>query len=181
MTKQPNLTTERLILRPFELSDAPTVQQLVGDPAIANTTLNIPHPYLNGMAEGWIATHQPQFEIGTSVVFAITLRTTGELIGAIGLEIEHRHDRAELGYWIGVPYWGQGYCTEAGNALFAYGFTDLALNRIYACHFTRNPASGKVMQKLGMIQEGFARKSVKKGDQYEDIVNYSVLREDWVK
>ncbi|MEI6520228.1 MAG: GNAT family N-acetyltransferase [bacterium] len=181
MTKQPNLTTERLILRPFELNDAPIIQQLVGDPAIADTTLNIPHPYLDGMAEGWIATHQPQFEIGASVVFAITLRTTDELIGSIGLGIERRHDRAELGYWVGVPYWGKGYCTEAGRELFAYGFTDLALNRIYSCHFTRNPASGKVMQKLGMIQEGIARKSVKKNENYEDIVTYAILREDRIK
>jgi RimJ/RimL family protein N-acetyltransferase len=181
MAKQPNITTDRLILRPFELSDASTVQQLVGDLAIADTTLNIPHPYLDGMAEGWIATHQPQFEIGTSVVFAITLRTTGALIGSISLGIERRHNRAELGYWIGVPYWGKGYCTEAGHELFAYGFTSLELNRIYSCHFTRNPASGKVMQKLGMIQEGIARKSVKKGNHYEDIVNYSILLEDWVK
>lgn len=181
MAKQPNIKTERLILRPFELNDASTVQQLVGDPTIADTTLNIPHPYQDGMAEGWIAAHQPQFETGTSVVFAITLRTTGALIGSIGLGIERRHDRAELGYWIGVPYWGKGYCTEAGYALFTYAFNELLLNRILACHFTRNPASGKVMQKLGMIQEGIARKSVKKGEQYEDIVSYGILREDWVK
>jgi len=87
MKQRPTLETERLLLRPFEPSDAKDVQHLAGDRAIADTTLNIPHPYEDGMAEEWISTHQPKFEAGGLVNFAIVLRGTGELIGAMGREL----------------------------------------------------------------------------------------------
>jgi ribosomal-protein-alanine N-acetyltransferase len=176
------LRTSRLILRPFVLNDAVVVQRLAGDQAIADKTLNIPYPYEDGMAEQWISTHQAKFEAGENVDYAIILQSTEELIGAIGfVAINHRFDRAELGYWVGRPYWNNGYCTEAGHILLKFGFEDLNLNRIYAFHFKRNPASGRVMQKLGMVQEGVQRQHVKKWDIYEDIVTYGILKQDWVR
>jgi ribosomal-protein-alanine N-acetyltransferase len=106
------------------------------------------------MAEEWISTHQEKFERGELVNFAIVLRNDDMLIGAIGLVINQQHENAELGYWIGKPYWGNGYCTEAAKAVLHYGFTVLGLNRIYASHMSRNPASGRVMEKIGMKYEG---------------------------
>ena len=181
MKQRPTLHTQRLILRPFEMADARDVQRLAGDHAIADTTLNIPHPYEDGMAEQWIATHQPQFEAGEQATFAIVLQATSELVGAIGLVINRRFDRAELGYWIGRPYWNQDYCTEAGRAVLSYGFTELNLNRIHAYHLSRNPASGRVMEKLGMTREGLLRQHAKKWGKYEDLVEYGLLREDWLE
>ncbi|MCI2424905.1 GNAT family N-acetyltransferase [Candidatus Acetothermia bacterium] len=181
MNERPTIVTERLLLRPFELSDAPDVQRLAGDKAIADTTLNIPHPYEDGMAEEWILTHQPKFEAGELVNFAIVLRTTGKLIGAIGLAIVRRFERAELGYWIGKPYWNNGYCTEAGRAVLRYSFSVLKLNRVHASHLTRNPASGRVMQKIGMTREGCARQHVKRWDRFEDLELYGILREGWIR
>ena len=180
MKRRATLHTQRLILRPFEIADARDVQRLAGDQAIADTTLNIPHPYEDGMAEQWIAHHQPQFEAGELANFAIVLRATRELVAAIGLVINRRFDRAELGYWIGRPYWNQGYCTEAGGAVLRYGFTELNLNRIHAYHLSRNPASGQVMEKLGMTREGFLRQHAKKWDNYVDLVEYGLLRQDWM-
>src|SRR4030042_366648 len=178
---QRQLQSERLTLRPFVLDDAINVQRLAGDHSIADTTLNIPHPYEDGMAEQWISTHKMKFESGENVHYAITLQSTEELIGAIGfVVINRRFDQAEVGYWIGRPYWNKGYCTEAGHTLLNYGFDDLMLNRIHAFHFRRNPASGRVMQKLGMIKEGLLRQHVKKWDVYEDIVTYGMLRQDWI-
>ena len=87
MPQQPDLRTERLFLRSFNLSDAQEVQRLAGNRDIASTTLNIPHPYEDGMAEDWIGSHRQQFEKGEGVVFAITLLGSGQLIGAIGLVI----------------------------------------------------------------------------------------------
>ena len=179
MKQIPTLETKRLILRPFAPSDAKDVQRLAGDRAVADTTLNIPHPYLDGMAEQWISTHQPKFEAGELANFAITLGGSKELVGAIGLVIVRRFDRAELGYWIGKPYWNRGFCTEAGQSLLAYGFGVLNLNRIHASHIARNPASGRVMQKLGMSQEGLCRQHVKKWDRYEDLVLYGILKSEW--
>ena len=85
MAQQLELTTDRLLLRPFTLSDAPTVQRLAGDRDIASTTLNIPYPYEDGMAEEWIKKHSEQFEQREEVTFAITLRQDKALIGAISL------------------------------------------------------------------------------------------------
>ncbi len=179
MKQRPTLQTERLTLRPFEFSDAADVQRLAGDWAIADTTLNIPHPYQDGMAEEWISTHQPRYEAGELVNFAITLQETGDLIGATGLVISQRFQRAELGYWVGQPYWNQGYCTEAGCAVLEYAFTVLHLHRVHACHLARNIASGRVMQKLGMTCEGLARQHVKRWEAYEDLVLYGILRSEW--
>ena len=167
------------MLRAFALTDAKDVQRLAGERAVADTTLNVPHPYEDGMAEKWIATHQPKYESGELANFAITLREGKDLIGAIGLAVDRRFDRAELGYWIGAPYWNRGYCTEAGHALLAFGFTELNLNRIYSSYLARNPASGRVMHKLGMVREGLCRQHVKKWGRYEDLVLYAILKEDW--
>lgn len=177
--EQPTLTTLRLLLRPFSVGDAKSVQRLAGDFAVADTTLVIPHPYQDGMAEEWISTHRPGFEAGELAVFAAVLRETGELVGAVGLSITRRYDRAEIGYWIGRPYWGRGYCTEAATAVMAFGFTNYRLNRVYATHFVRNPASGRVMQKLGMTREGTLRQHAKRWDRFEDFVVYGILRSEW--
>ncbi len=180
MQQRPTLHTERLLLRPFVLADAKDVQRLAGEKAIADTTANIPHPYLDGMAEKWIATHQERCEAGELVNFALVLQGAGVLIGAISLmDLSARHERGEFGYWIGQPYWNKGYCTEAAQAVLTYGFSLLGLNRIHGRFLKRNPASGRVMEKIGMIQEGCLRAHDKKWEQFEDSVLYGILKSEW--
>lgn len=179
MSPQPTLHTPRLILRPFDLADAPAVHALASAREIADTTVAIPHPYEEWMAVDWINTHEGGFDRGISVHFALTLQESGELVGAVGMEIEPEHDRSEIGYWVGVPYWRRGFCTEAVGAVLEYGFQFKDLNRIYAVHFKRNPASGRVMQKNGMVYEGVLRQHVRKWDAYEDLVQYGILQTDW--
>lgn len=179
MNPVPILTTERLVLRPFTLADAPGVHKLAGRFEIADTTMNMPHPYPDGAAESWIGTHQKTWELGSGLTLAITLKDSGQLIGAIGLTINKDHHRAEMGYWVAVPYWGRGFCTEAARALLDYGFTGPKLNKIYATHLARNPASGKVMQKIGMKYEGCLRQHVKKWDKFEDLSYYGTLRSEY--
>ena len=178
--KLPELTTKRLILRPFRPADGPAVQRLAGERVIASTTCSIPHPYLDGVAELWISTHAGAFAEGTGATLAITLRKTGELAGAIGVDVNEKNDWAEVGYWIGQPYWGRGYATEALRAMLPWAFETFDLNRIQACHFTRNPASGRVMQKAGMTREGILRQRVKKWGVFEDIAVYALLRHEFV-
>src|SRR3989344_686326 len=175
----PQLKTERLILRAFDADDAVDTARMAGDRDVASSMLRIPHPYSEEMARTWIASLVSEFEKGESVTFAITL--SDELIGAISLGITREFDRAELGYWIGKPYWGQGYATEAGRAVLTYGFGELGLNRIFAYHFSRNPASGRVMQKLGMTHDGHLRQHTKKWGIYEDEEMYGVLKSDFVE
>lgn len=179
--KIPKLETERLIIRGFKPSDANIVRELAGDKRIADTTLNIPHPYEKGMAKDWISKHKLKFESGESLHLAITLKPDRQLIGAIGLHIEKKHCRAELGYWIGKDYWKCGYCTEAARAIIEYGFKQLKLNKVKSSHFARNPASGKVMRNIGMKKEGFRREHVIKWNKYEDLVQYAILRKEWEK
>ena len=179
MNNQPILKTERLRLRPFSLDDAPKVQKLAGDKEIARTTLLIPHPYKDGDAEIWINTHKPMLEKGKSITYAIVLKDTDELIGAIGLTLSKDYDHAEIGFWIGVPYWGRGFCTEAAMRVLKYGFEEHKLNRIFANHMTSNPASGKVMENIGMSYEGCCRQHVKRWGEYHDIKLYGILKSDY--
>jgi len=173
------LHTERTLLRALTLSDAPEVRRLVGAREVAATTLTIPHPYTTSMAEAWIGSHAERRERGEALHWAITRRDDGVLLGVVGLELENGHQRGELGYWIGVPYWGQGYCTEAVRAVVAYAFGVLRLEKLVACHFAGNEASGRVMRKLGMTQEGVLRQHVLKWGQRIDLVFYGLLRAEW--
>jgi [ribosomal protein S5]-alanine N-acetyltransferase len=177
----PLLQTERLILRPFCMADAPEVQRLAGDRAIADTTLNIPHPYEDGMAEEWIGTHGEEFAAGRGVTWAVVQKLDRSLVGAIGfITIVARH-QAELGYWMGKPYWNSGFCTEAGQSVLRFAFEQLSLVRVHARYLSRNPASGRVMQKLGMRHEGTLRQHGRKWDKLEDLELYGVLREEWTQ
>jgi [ribosomal protein S5]-alanine N-acetyltransferase len=175
----PTLETNRLILRPFVAADAPAVQRLASAREIADVTANIPHPYPDGAAEQWIATHALEYETGTHITVAIVVRGEAEICGAIGLRIDRAQEHAELGYWLGLPYWNQGYVTEAARAVVGFGFDALGLHRIFARHFARNPASGRVMQKLGMRYEGCQREHARKNERFEDLMLYGLLRSEW--
>lgn len=162
------------MLRGFSLEDAGDVQDLAGAFEIADTTLNIPHPYDDGLAEAWIARHEAAFEGLEGVTFAITDRVDGALIGAISLMDIEREHQAELGYWIGIPYWGLGYCTEAAELVIDFAFDELRLVRLHAQHMTRNPASGRVLEKLGFSHEGTRFGHVRKWGKLEDVELYGL-------
>lgn len=181
MKSRPTLQTSRLILRPFELADAPEVQKLAGAREIASTIVDMPHPYEDGMAEKWIKTHEQEFERAKSLDLAIVIQENDRLCGAIKLHMNSNSNNAELGYWIGVPYWRQGYCTEAASRAISYGFESLNLHRIYASHLARNTASGRVLHKIGMIQEGCLRQHIKHWGIYEDLPMYGILAIEWLK
>ena len=94
--------------------------------------------------------------------FAAVLREGGTLVGSIALHPNARDDNGEIGYWIGRPYWGQGYATEAAREVVRYGFEELGLHRVHANHLGSNPASGKVLEKVGMTREGTRPEHYKK-------------------
>ncbi|MGE5231429.1 MAG: GNAT family N-acetyltransferase [Deltaproteobacteria bacterium] len=179
MTQAPEIATVRLVLSPFRADDAPALERLAGAPEVADTTISIPHPYTRADAERFIASQRESATRGDEAVFGIRLGTSGELLGCVSLRaIDRVHLQAELGYWIGVPHWGRGYATEAAEAVVRYGFGTLALNRIYAHHMARNPASGRVLERVGMRREGVLRQRVLKWGRFEDVVVYAVVRDD---
>ena len=128
------------------------------------------------MAEEWISTHGDLFNQKKGVVFAITSKKSGKLMGAISLTGISEGHQAELGYWIGKQYWGNGFCTEAGAAVIDYAFSTLRLIRVKACHFAGNPASGKIMKNLGMSFEGSRKKHILKQGKFIDLELYGILK-----
>ena len=176
----PVIETGRLRLRPFVPADAPELQRLAGDKAVADTTLSIPHPYPDGVAESWISTHAAKWRAGEELVLAITLQADNTFLGSISLMIQAAAEIAQLGYWIGVPYWNRGYTSEAARAVIDHGFRLLGLQRIEAHHMTLNPASGRVMEKAGMRREGFSSQALRKNGLLRDVVFYGVDRDSWL-
>ncbi len=179
MTAPQELRTPRLLLRSIERDDVPNIVRLAGAREVAATTLQIPHPYSENDAVTFLAKADDDFLAGRSVVFAITLPPERALCGAIGLHIAPAHKHAELGYWIGVPFWGKGYVTEAASAVVAFGFHSLGLRRIFAHHFAGNTGSGRVLEKIGMRREGRFPQHIQKWNEFVDIENYGVLSEDF--
>ena len=173
------IETERLLLRPLSLADAPVIQVLAADREVASGADNIPHPYGAGEAEKWIGMVLARQEQGELTTFAITLGSAGEFIGAIGLIHHPEQSYSEMGYWLGKPFWNRGFATEAAAAMLRYAFRDLNLNRVYAAHFKSNPASGRVLEKIGMSYEGCLRQHVLKWGALEDLVQYGILREEY--
>jgi ribosomal-protein-alanine N-acetyltransferase len=176
---QPSLQTDRLRLRPFVADDAEALWQIAAAREVADTAVSIPHPYSLATARTWIAGLPHLFRTNTAIHFALELRRSGELIGSGSLcDIDSDHARAELGFWIGLPWWGQGYATEAASAIIGFGFEKLSLNRIHAQHMVRNPASGNVLRKLGMKLEGVLQQGIRRWNDFEDVALYAILRED---
>ena len=175
------LTTPRLVLNRLVGDDVAVVTELAGDRAVADTTISIPHPLDRHTARTWLQRLATSDALGDSLHLAVRRRYEGDLVGVATLrEIDRGHEQAELSFWIGRPYWGQGLAGEAVGALITYGFTALGLNRIYAYHMVRNPASARVLERQGFTQEGLLRQRVKKWDVYEDVVVRALLRRDWV-
>jgi RimJ/RimL family protein N-acetyltransferase len=177
----PTLETERLLLRPLRAEDAPAIAHLAGRREIADTTISIPHPYSAEQARQWIAAQGEVFAKGKFYVFGMELKCGGSLCGTVGLrELDREHSQAELGFWVALEYWGQGYATEAARAVVSFGFRQLGLNRVYAHHMVRNPASGRVLEKIGMRREGLLRQRVRKWGVFEDVVLLAALRGEWM-
>ena len=144
----PVLETKRLALRAARLEDAKAVAALANDRRIAENTARIPYPYRVTDAEKFIGGANKNGE----AAFLITLRDR-TVVGACGIMF-HNNETPELGYWLGVPYWNQGYATEALHALIDYAFTDLAHETLQAGARVTNPASRRVLEKCGLQWTG---------------------------
>lgn len=170
-----HLDTARLRLRAYSEDDIAELVPLIGAREVAATTGRIPHPYAVKDAEEFLA----KIESDREVRLAVTLRDSSRLIGGVGLRLVEQHQQAELGYWLGVPYWGRGYGTEAAREMLRFGFEGLKLHRIFATHFSSNPASGRILRKLGMRHEGCQRQHFRKWDEFVDLELYGMLQAEW--
>ena len=143
--------TERLLLRPGWAEDAPALLNAIADHAIVRNLATAPWPYGLADAEAFLATERSPVDAS----FLLFRRTLGapQLIGGAGFGRTPAGE-IELGYWIARPYWGLGYATEAARAVIDMARSGLRLKKLSAGHFTDNPASGRVLEKLGFESTG---------------------------
>jgi len=184
MLPLPTLTTKRLQLRPFLITDTERVAELANDSEVSKNVRSFDYPYTIQDAEQWVGGLAGEWETGKSAVFAICPRSEDDSnapVGAIGVVLDRQSNRGELGYWIGRSYWGQGFATEACGSVLDFAFSQLGLNKVVAECLTRNPASAVVLEKVGMTQEGFLTRHFRKheADDYCDVRVFGLLRSVW--
>ncbi len=157
------IRTERLVLRPLELSDAARISAFTRDWDVARMVSSIPFPQPTISVEGYLLIEQARRPLARDYTFAIELPGEG-LIGIVGAHVRGRDYQGhfvEIGYWIGKPFWGKGYATEAASAAADFA-ASLGRGPVMARHFADNPASGRVLEKVGFVyngerNDGFAR------------------------
>jgi len=171
------LETERLTLRPFEFGDVDDVFIYAQDPEWSRYLRFLPRPYERRHAEQFIA-RQVLLDRGTHAAWAISL--DGIVIGGVNLRFDFEHRSAELGYSVSRNHWNKGLCTEAARAVIAAAFsTHEDLIRIHARADADNFGSRRVMEKVGMAQEGVLRQNrVERGEAFDEAW-YSILRSEW--
>lgn len=161
--------TDRLLLRPVQLTDAPTMFDYLQD---ADTMRYISIPPVKTLKEVIENSIQSYFMLDPIGKWAIVYDQ--KMVGTIDLRLNEAHRQAEIGYVLNKRYWGQGIMPEAAQAILAVGFDQLQLVRIFSEHDTRNPKSGRVMIKIGMQQEGVALKSQIIKGEIVDMVHYAI-------
>lgn len=169
------LDGKRILLRPVVLSDAKDMYEYASD----EETVRFVFEKHQDIAETRknIAVHFMKEPLGK---YGIVLKETEKMIGTIDLRLKEEKNSAEIGYTLNKAYWGNGYITEAGKIILDLGFETLGLERIFACHDSENPMSGKVMKRLGMTYEGTLRKNRIHKKRYIDDVHYSILKQDYL-
>jgi len=161
----PFLTTDRLTLRPVAVTDSPRIATLLNDFEVAQMVSRIPHPYSLGDADAFVE-YLGATDFAREVVFALATRDGG-LCGVIGLDPSH-DDATELGYWLGRPFWGHGFMTEAVNAVLEWVKNEWGRRHLVAGHFADNPRSGRVLVKSDFLYTGETRR------------RYCLARGEWV-
>jgi len=151
-SKTPRIETNRLALRAYSPEDASNLSRLAGDFDVAKMTSSVPHPYPRLSAEGYIMLTEAGRALGKDMPFAIELPGEG-LIGAAGFHARGEREW-EFGYWVGKPFWGKGFATEAARALLAWWDESMKVRCLSAARFVDNPASGRVLEKVGFKPNG---------------------------
>jgi [ribosomal protein S5]-alanine N-acetyltransferase len=184
MEKPVELKTERLLLRPFRMTDVDDVIAYTQDPEWARYQTGIPPtPFSHESAEKLLemfCSPEKCKAMGILQVFAITLN--GKVIGELGLNQrteEQAANMAEIIYTLWSRYWNKGYTTEAAQAAMDWVFSNHSINKLYAYCDPRNTGSWRVMEKLRMKREGQLRQHALWNGEYRDKLYYGILRDEW--
>ncbi|CDO59441.1 50S ribosomal protein acetyltransferase [Candidatus Phaeomarinobacter ectocarpi] len=176
------MKTKRLELRWITMEDAPRLTELADNWNVARMLARLPYPYPENGAEDWIATHSDTRARGKGSPYAIVLE--GALIGVVGIELmDNVHApglNVELGYWLGEPYWGHGYATEAAQAAVTIGFADLGVGHLTSGHFEENAASGSVLTKCGFEYSGKSKRHCLARGEDMPSLDLVMTRDRWI-
>lgn len=179
IARPPTLLTERLVLRELAPADGAAIVAGAGDRRVSRFLVGVPSPYSLALARRWIASRVEWWTLGRGLTLAIARRgVESPLLGTVSLRLFARDRRAELGYWLAAPAWGDGLATEAARAIVDYGFREWSLARIHAEVMAGNAASERVLEKLGMQREGVKRHHVKKDHRLHDVILFGLLRDE---
>lgn len=175
---QPTIHADRLVLRPLKPEDAQALLAIFSDQEVMRYWNTAPWTSLDD-ARGFIRESTRAAECQESLVLGIVLQATGQVIGKCMLfNYDPGSKRAEIGFGIGHPYWGQGFVSEAGRALLTYGFDTLGLRRIEAEIDPRNISSGRTLERLGFVKEGLLRQRWEINGVVSDSALYGLLSSD---
>ncbi len=172
------LVTERLILRDFEAVSAEQWQLLMNDEQVALTTLSLSYPTTLKDASAWRMQQIKKVKNGEMLRWAVYLKEGKHVIGSFKLSLNQKFESAEIGYWLGKQYWGNGFASEATNKVISYAFNQLELNRLEAYAMTGNASSEKILLNHGFKQEGLHRQLIKRWGEFIDVKSYALLREE---
>jgi [ribosomal protein S5]-alanine N-acetyltransferase len=173
----PNLKTDRLLLRPYDISDVPRLIELLKDKEISDTSPTIPYPYGEREAVEWIVGQFIYTNSGRFLTYAVVSKKTDELIGSISLTINPEEKNAEIGFWMGKAFWKKGYCTEAAKSIMDYVFETRDINKIYGECMSDNQASSGVLKNLGMTFNTKVEKHIMRINQTLTLDQYVITKE----
>jgi ribosomal-protein-alanine N-acetyltransferase len=179
LPSMPVLETRRLVLRQLRATDVDDIFEYASDPEVSRYTLWDTHKTLDE-TRVFLSYIIEQHRRGEGMVWAVTQRSSGKMIGTCGFgSFKHRDSRAELGFALSRRFWNQGLTTEAVAAVLGFIFGELKLNRVEARCDVENLASARVLEKSGMKYEGILRQHARIKAEFRDLKLYSVLREEW--
>ena len=176
------LETQRMILRPYLPSDGDSVWLVLRRKEIYDTTYAIPRNYPRAHVDWWFQFIESCRKNRTAFEFGMFEKQTGVYLGNCGIiNCQHAMRSGAVSYFVNPDYWNLGYATEGAAAMLALAFRELHLYRVSGRCMTRNPASRRVMEKLGFQYEGTGRCEMIKDDMFCDIDHLSILFDEWYK
>jgi ribosomal-protein-alanine N-acetyltransferase len=175
----PTLETERLTLRTLRESDAADVFAYASHPEVSRYVTWESHQTIEDSRAfiSWVSDRVAEDASGD---WGVELKETGRIVGSIGfVHVDELNLCGDVGYALALEYRGRGLMAEALRRIIAFAFTEMKLNRLEAVHFIENEASGRVMQKAGMLYEGLLRQRMLVKGVYRDVKQYAIVRGDW--
>ncbi len=179
--KIPTLETERLILRKMKVSDYSDMYEYAHSDTVTKYLLWRSHPDAQYTYD-YLKYIQTQYRVGNFYDWAITLKSSGKMIGTCGFaKFDFENNSGEIGYVLNPAYWNMGYTTEAVKKVMEFGFFDLNLHRIEARYIVGNEVSRRVMEKCGMVFEGINKSSLYVKDEYVSVGFCGLISDDYIK